>query len=81
MPENVPLRFKPGVAVHSPLAIANFGYKGSTRIALVEWLLKHGARFSAEEVQRLTATVVSAETRALLALNNNYVPFAKKGVL
>lgn len=82
LPENIPLLFRVSGTVHSPLAIAHFGYKGSTRIALVEWLLKHGARYSAAEVQSFNAnTALSAETRALLALNQTYVPLNKKGAL
>jgi hypothetical protein len=77
LPDNIPLRFRaPGV--HSPLAIAHFGYKGSARIALVEWLLKLGARCSAEEVQSFAQNDMSPETRALVALNN-YTPLARKG--
>lgn len=77
LPDNIPLRFRaPGV--HSPLAIAHFGYKGSARIALVEWLLKLGARCSAEEVQSFAQNDMSPETRTLVALNN-YTPLARKG--
>ncbi len=81
LPDDIALRINlRRLRVHSPLAIANFGYSGSTRVALIEWLLMRGARFSAEEVQNLAQNEVSAESRALLTLNN-YSPFTKKGVL
>ena len=81
LPDNVPLRINSRrLRVHSPLAIANFGYSGSTRVALVEWLLMRGARFSPEEMQNFAQNELSVESRALMTLNN-YMPFTKKGAL
>lgn len=76
LPDTASLRCRVA-GVHSPLALAHFGYSGSARSALVEWLLKHGARCSAAELQSLTYGA-TPETRALLALNN-YAPFVRKG--